>query len=60
MKSFPYPITVKREGRNYYAYSEDFPGVYGIGKTIEEAKTSILEATRIYIRECQTRHKPVP
>lgn len=60
MKLFTYPITVEREGRTYYAYSEDFPGVYGIGKSIEEAKTSILEAMRIYIRECRARRKPVP
>lgn len=60
MKLFTYPITVEREGRKYYAYSEDFPGVYGIGKTIDEAKTSILEAMRIYIRECRARRKPVP
>lgn len=58
MKLFTYPITVEREGRTYYAYSEDFPGVYGIGKTIEGAKTSLLEAMRIYIRECRARHKP--
>jgi predicted RNase H-like HicB family nuclease len=57
---FNYPTTLKREWRSYYAYSEDFPGVYGIGKTIEEARTSILEAMRIYIRECRARHKPVP
>ena len=60
MKLFTYPITVEREGRAYYAYSEDFPGVYGIGKTIEEAKTSLLEAMRIYIRKCRAGHKPVP
>lgn len=59
MKLFTYSITVEREGRTYYAYSEDFPGVYGIGKSIEEAKTSILEAMRIYIRECRARRKPV-
>jgi predicted RNase H-like HicB family nuclease len=60
VKLFTYPISVEREGRKYYAYSEDFPGVYGIGKTIDEAKTSILEAMRIYIRECRVRRKPVP
>lgn len=60
MKSFTYPITVEREGRTCYACSEDFPGVYGIGKTIEEAKTSILESMRIYIQECRARRKPVP
>jgi predicted RNase H-like HicB family nuclease len=60
MQSYTYPITVEREGRKYYAYSEDFPGVYGLGKTIEEAKASILEAMRIYIRECRAHRRPVP
>jgi len=46
-------ITVEREGRKYYAYSEDFPGVYGLGKTRQEAKAGILDAMRIYIRECR-------
>lgn len=52
MELYTYPITVEREGRKYYAYSEDFPGAYGLGKSIEEAWASILEATRIYIGEC--------
>lgn len=60
MEYFTYPISVEREKRKYYAYSEDFPGVYGIGKTIEEAKASILRAMRIYIRECRGERKPVP
>lgn len=60
MELYTYPITIEREGRKYYAYSEDFPGVYGLGKTIEEAKLSILEAMRIYIRECRTHKRPVP
>ncbi len=60
MKLYTYPIKVEREGRKYYAYSEDFPGVYGLGKTIEAAKTSILEAMRIYIEECHAKHRPVP
>jgi len=60
MELYTYPVTVEREGRTYYAYSEDFPGVYGMGKTIEEAKKSILEAMRIYIRKCRARRKPVP
>ena len=50
---YTYPVTVEREGRKYYAYSEDFPGVYGLGKTIGEAKASILEAVRIYWTESQ-------
>ncbi len=60
MELFTYPITVERGGRMYYAYGEDFPGVYGIGKSIEEAKASILQAMRIYIRECRAHRKPVP
>jgi predicted RNase H-like HicB family nuclease len=60
MQSYTYPITIEREGRKYYAYSEDFPGVYGLGKTIDEAKASILEAMRIYIRECRAKRRPVP
>jgi predicted RNase H-like HicB family nuclease len=60
MQSYTYPITIEREGRKYYAYSEDFPGVYGLGNTIEEAKKSILEAMRLYIRECRARRRPVP
>ncbi len=47
--------SVEREGRKYYAYSEDFLGVYGLGKSIEEVKASILEAVRIYIRECRAK-----
>jgi len=60
MELFTYPITVEREGRTYYAYSEDFPGAYGIGKSIEDAKASILQAMRTYIRECRAKRKPVP
>ncbi len=37
-----------------------FRGVYGLGKTIEEAKASIVQAMRTYIRECRRRRRPVP
>ena len=49
MTLYSYPITVEREGKRYFAYSDDFPGVYGLGKTIEAAKKSILKAMRLYI-----------
>jgi len=49
METYTYPIVVRKEGRKYYAYSDEFPGVYGLGKTIEEAKASILGAMRLYI-----------
>jgi predicted RNase H-like HicB family nuclease len=53
MEMYTYPITVEGEGRKYYAYNGDFPGVYGLGNSIEEAKASILEAMRLYIEECR-------
>lgn len=56
MELYTYPITVEREGRNYYAYSEDFPGVYGLGDSIQEAKNTILEAMRLFIEECRASH----
>ena len=60
MKFYAYPIKIEREGKKFYAYSEDFPGVYGLGKTIEEAMTSIFEAMRICIRESRARRRPLP
>jgi predicted RNase H-like HicB family nuclease len=57
MAMYTYPITVEREGRKYWAYSEDFPGVYGLGNSIEEAKASILESMRLYIEECRARKR---
>jgi predicted RNase H-like HicB family nuclease len=60
MEVYTYPITVEREGRKYWAYSEDFPGVYGVGKSIDEAKASILDAMRLYIDECRAHRRAVP
>ena len=50
MTLYSYPITIEKEGKNYYAYSEDFPGVYGLGKSVEAAKKSIFKGLRLYIR----------
>ena len=57
MTIYSYPISIEKEGKRYYAYSEDFPGVYGLGKTIEEAKGSILKAMRLYLsyKRCSPR-----
>ena len=60
MTHYTYPITIEKEGRQYYAYSEDLKGVYGIGATIEEAKGSILEAIRLFIMQCKKTGRPVP
>ncbi|MGH9779703.1 MAG: type II toxin-antitoxin system HicB family antitoxin [Candidatus Acidiferrales bacterium] len=60
MTLYSYPITIEREGKRYYAYSDDFPGVYGLGKTLEAAKKSILTAMRLYIEHCRKTRRPVP
>ena len=60
MTLYSYPITIEREGKHYYAYSDDFPGVYGLGKTIEAAKKSILKAMRLYIEHCRKTRQPIP
>ncbi len=60
MTHYTYPITIEKEGKQYYAYSDDLPGVYGLGPTIEQAKTSILEAIRLYILECRKSGKRIP
>jgi predicted RNase H-like HicB family nuclease len=45
-----YTITIRQEGHQYYAYSDDFPGVYGLGKTVTAAMWSILEAMRLHVQ----------
>ena len=60
MTHYTYPITIEKEGKQYYAYSEDLPGVYGIGVSIDEAKTSIHDAIRLYILQCKKMGRPIP
>jgi predicted RNase H-like HicB family nuclease len=57
---YTYPIYIEKEDGQYYAYSEDLPGVYGVGDSIEEAKTSMLDGIRLYILECKKDGKPIP
>jgi predicted RNase H-like HicB family nuclease len=59
MTYYTYPITIEKEDGQYYAYSEDLPGVYGLGDSIEEAKASMLEGIRLYIQECKKDGKPI-
>jgi len=58
--NYTYLISIEKEDGQYYAYSEDLPGVYGLGDSIEEAKTSMLEGIRLYILECKKDGKPIP
>ena len=60
MTLYTYPITIEREGKKYYAYSEDFPGVDGLGSSVETAKKSILRAMRLYIEDCRKGRRIIP
>jgi len=60
MTYYTFPITIEKEDGQYYAHSEDLPGVYGRGDSIEEAKASMLEGIRLYIKECKKDGKPIP
>ena len=60
MTHYTYPISIEKEEGQYYAYSDDLPGVYGLGDSIEEAKASMLEGIRLYIQECKKDGKPIP
>ncbi len=53
-------VTIEKEDGQYYAYSEDLPGVYGLGDSIDAAKFSMLEGIRLYIEECKKDGKPIP
>ena len=54
MTLYTYPISIEKEDGQYYAYSEDLPGVYGLGDSIDEAKASMLEGIRLYLEESHT------
>jgi predicted RNase H-like HicB family nuclease len=60
MTYYTYPITIEKEDGQYYAYSEDLPGVYGAGDSIDTAKLSMLEGIRLYIEECKKDGRPIP
>jgi predicted RNase H-like HicB family nuclease len=59
MTYYAYPIAIEKEDGRYYAYSDDLPGVYGVGGSIEEAKASMLEGIRLYMEERSTRQTSV-
>ena len=60
MDIYTYPVKLEKRYGKYWASSETFPGMVGIGDTIEEAKASILAAMKLYIEECITENRPIP
>lgn len=47
-----YPIVVVKEGKEYWAYIPDLPGIYGRGKSTKQAKDDIKKALALYIQDC--------
>jgi predicted RNase H-like HicB family nuclease len=60
MTHYTYPISIEKEDGQYFAHSEALPGVYGLGDSLEEARTSMLEGIRFYILQCMKDGKAVP
>jgi predicted RNase H-like HicB family nuclease len=51
-----YRITVEQEGKHYFAYCKNLPGVYGLGASLAQTKTSILKAIDLY-KQCKKMHR---
>jgi predicted RNase H-like HicB family nuclease len=60
MPHHTHPISFEQKDGQYFAYSADLPGVYGLGDSIEEARNGMLDGIRVYILECKKGGKPIP
>lgn len=57
--SFEIVIEKEQEDEGYSAYSPTLPGCFSNGKTIEEAKRNIREATRQHVQALLAHGQPV-
>ncbi|RXK83427.1 type II toxin-antitoxin system HicB family antitoxin [Filimonas effusa] len=51
-------IIIEKSKDHYSAYAENITGIYGAGDTVEEAKTSILEAIRLLMENNSEKNIP--
>jgi hypothetical protein len=51
-------VIVEKTKDMYSSYAENVPGVYGGGDTVEEAKSSILDAIRLLKKHNPKKHIP--
>lgn len=58
--TFHYPVVVVREGKGYWAYVPDLPGIYGRGKSLVTARRDLVTALKLYIEDCRADGDPVP
>lgn len=60
MHAYSYQIVIVKEGKKYWAYIPDLPGVYGLGNTPAQAKRDITQALTLYIEDILAEGEPVP
>ncbi|MDI6759282.1 MAG: type II toxin-antitoxin system HicB family antitoxin [Candidatus Brocadiaceae bacterium] len=60
MQAYTYQIVIVKEGKKYWAYIPDLPGVYGLGDTPAKAKKDIIQALKLYIEDILAEGGPVP
>lgn len=60
MHAYSYQIVIVKEGKKYWAYIPDLPGVYGLGNTPAQAKKDITQALTLYIEDILADGKAVP
>jgi len=55
-----YVVVIERGPNNYSAYVPDLPGCVTTGKTVEEIKTNIREASELHLEGLMEDGTPVP
>jgi predicted RNase H-like HicB family nuclease len=52
-------VIIEKTKDMYSSYAENVPGIYGGGDTVDEAKTSILDAIRLLQENNDKKHIPL-
>jgi hypothetical protein len=53
MTYYTYPITIEKEDGQYYAYSENLPGVYGLATPSTQPKPACSKESASTSSNCQ-------
>lgn len=51
-------IIIERGKDQYAAYAENIPGIYGAGDTPQEAKASVINAIKLFVKHNQAKKIP--
>ena len=58
--TYAYTAVIVKEGKKFWAYIPDLPGVYGRGQSTLKAKKDLLDALKLYIEDCRADGDKVP